>query len=127
MIKPDVSAPGAQILAGHTPVPDDVAGSQPGNFFQAIAGTSMSSPHVAGAAALLMDLHPDWTPGQVRSALATTATKDMVKTDRVTPADPFDMGSGRIQVDVAAHPNLTFDESAANFIARPPTRRPGST
>jgi len=116
-IKPDVSAPGAQILAGHTPFPGPPEQGPPGNFYQAIAGTSMSSPHVAGAAALLMDLHPDWTPGQVRSALATTATQDMVKTDRVTPADPFDMGSGRIQVNLAAEPNLTFDESAANFAA----------
>ena len=116
-LKPDVSAPGVQILAGHSPVPDDVAGGPPGNLFQAIAGTSMASPHVAGAAALLMDLHPDWTPGQVRSALALTATTDVVKTDTVTPADPFDVGSGRIQVDAAAHPNLTLDESAANFAA----------
>src|SRR5262245_35487554 len=116
-IKPDVAAPGVQILAGHTPVPDDVAGGPPGNLFQAIAGTSMASPHVAGAAALLMDLHPNWTPGQVRSALALTATTDVVKTDTTTPADPFDMGSGRIQVDAAAHPNLTLDESAADFAA----------
>jgi subtilisin family serine protease len=116
-IKPDVTAPGVQILAGHTPIPDEIAGGPPGNLFQAIAGTSMSSPHVAGAAALLMDLHPDWTPGQVRSALALTATTDVVKTDRTTPADPFDTGSGRIQVDEAAHPNLTMDESAANFAA----------
>jgi subtilisin family serine protease len=116
-IKPDVTAPGVQILAGHTPIPDEVAGGPPGNLFQAIAGTSMSSPHVAGSAALLMDLHPDWTPGQVRSALALTATTNVVKTDTVTPADPFDTGSGRIQVDAAAHPNLTMDESAADFAA----------
>jgi len=106
-----------QILAGHTPVPDELAGGPPGNLYQAIAGTSMSSPHVAGAAALLMDLHPNWSPGQVRSALQLTANTNVVKTDTVTPADPFDVGSGRIQVDAAAHPNLTLDESAANFAA----------
>jgi hypothetical protein len=116
-IKPDLSAPGVQILAGHTPVPDELAGGPPGNLYQAIAGTSMSSPHVAGAAALLMDLHPDWSPGQVRSALQLTANTNVVKTDTVTPADPFDVGSGRIQVDAAAHPNLTLDESAADFAA----------
>jgi hypothetical protein len=116
-LKPDIAAPGAQILAGHTPVVDAVAGGPPGNLFQAIAGTSMASPHVAGAAALLIDLHPDWTPGQVRSALNTTATTAMTKTDQVTPADPFDMGSGRLRVDRAANPGLTFDAAAADFAA----------
>ena len=100
-LKPDIAAPGAQILAGMTPVTEAVSGGPPGNLFQAIAGTSMASPHVAGAAALLMDLHPDWTPGQVRSALNTTATTAMTKTDRVTPADPA----------------LTFDTPAADFAA----------
>ena len=116
-LKPDIAAPGAQILAGNTPVPEAVSGGPPGNLYQAIAGTSMASPHVAGAAALLMDLHPDWTPGQVRSALNTTATTDMTKTDRVTPADAFDMGSGRLRVDRAANPGLTFDTPAADFAA----------
>ena len=52
-LKPDITAPGVQILAGNTPVPDEVAGGPPGQYFQAIAGTSMSSPHIAGSA------HPD--------------------------------------------------------------------
>jgi subtilisin family serine protease len=116
-LKPDIAAPGAQILAGNTPVPDDVAGGPPGNFYQAIAGTSMASPHVAGAAALLAAVHPDWTPGQIRSALTTTATTAMVKPDLTTPADPFDRGAGRVTVDKASNAGLTLDESAANFAA----------
>ena len=64
-LKPDVTAPGLQILAGNTPLAGDPAdgGGPPGQFFQAIAGTSMSSPHVAGAAILLRAAHPDWTAG----------------------------------------------------------------
>lgn len=116
-LKPDVTAPGLQILAGNTPVPDDVAGGPPGNLFQAIAGTSMSSPHVAGSAALLFALHPNWTPGQVKSALETTAISEVVKHDRVSPADPFDMGGGRINLDRAGDPGLTVDETAANYAA----------
>ncbi len=100
-IKPDVTAPGVQILAGHTPVPESVIEGPPGEYFQAIAGTSMSSPHNAGAAILMMASHPDWTPGQVKSALMTTATEDVVKEDLVTPADPLDFGSGRIVIDTA--------------------------
>jgi hypothetical protein len=78
----------------------------------------MSSPHVAGAAALVKALHPDWTPGQIKSALMTTAkTEGVVKEDAVTPATPFDDGSGRIDLNVAGNPGLTIAETAANFVA----------
>lgn len=114
--KPDVTAPGVQILAGHTPQPHSVDGGPPGELFQAIQGTSMSSPHVAGAAALLKDLHPNWTPGQIKSALMTTAkTEKVVKEDGTTPINPFDAGSGRIDLKKAGDPGLTFDVPAADY------------
>ena len=115
--KPDVTAPGVQILAGATPQPATREGGFPGQLFQAIQGTSMSSPHVAGAAALLLDLHPNWTPGQVKSALMTTATTLVVKEDGVTLSDPFDRGSGRIDLSKAGDPGLLFDETGANYVA----------
>ncbi|HEV7720051.1 MAG TPA: S8 family serine peptidase, partial [Iamia sp.] len=115
-LKPDVSAPGVQILAGATPTPESIVEGPPGEYFQAIAGTSMSSPHVAGAGLLMLAAHPDWTPGQVRSALMTTATTDLVKEDEETPADPFDMGAGRIDLDAAVDPGLTLDETARRFL-----------
>lgn len=115
--KPDVTAPGVQILAGATPQPATREGGFPGQLFQAIQGTSMSSPHVAGAAALLLDLHPDWTPGQVKSALMTTASTLVVKEDGVTLSDPFDRGSGRIDLSKAGDPGLLFDETGANYVA----------
>ena len=72
IIKPDVTAPGVQILAGATPYP--TPGAEPaGQLFQAIAGTSMSSPVVAGEYALLRQAHPDWSPAAAKSALMTTA------------------------------------------------------
>jgi hypothetical protein len=118
-IKPDVTAPGVQILAGASPTPpapDPVnGGSPPGNFFQAIAGTSMSSPHVAGAAILLRAAHPTWSPGQVKSSLMTRSTTSVVKEDLSTAADPFDLGAGRIVVSAASSAPLTMDETAARY------------
>ncbi|WP_433512081.1 S8 family serine peptidase [Nonomuraea sp. CA-143628] len=116
-LKPDVTGPGLHILAGMTPTPESPLEGPPGNLYQVIQGTSMSAPHVTGSAALVFALHPTWTPGQVKSALETTAKTAVTKQDRVTPADPFDMGGGRIDLTKAGDPGLTLDESAANFIA----------
>jgi subtilisin family serine protease len=116
-LKPDVTAPGLHILAGATPTPESPVEGPPGNLYQVIAGTSMSSPHVAGAAALVSALHPSWTPGQVKSALETTAKTTVKKPDRVTQADPFDYGGGRIDLTKAGDPGLTMDETAANYAA----------
>lgn len=115
--KPDITAPGVQILAGHTPLPATVGGGLPGQLFQSIQGTSMSSPHIAGSAALLKDLHPDWTPGQIKSALMLTANGVHVKEDGSTPADPFDYGSGRVDLARAGSAGLSISDSTANFFA----------
>ena len=64
----------------------------------------MSSPHIAGAARSCSALHPDWSPGQIKSALMTTATTEVVKEDAATPADPFDFGAGRIDLTQAGIP-----------------------
>jgi subtilisin family serine protease len=116
-IKPDVTAPGLQVLAGDTPAPIDVSSGPPGQLFQSIAGTSMSSPYAAGVAALIRAVHPIWTAGQVKSALMTSALQTATKEDGVTPADPFDDGAGSIRADRAVHPTLTFDVPATDYVA----------
>lgn len=118
-LKPDITAPGVQILAGNIPIEGDPAlgGGPAGEFFQAIQGTSMSSPHIAGSSLLIRALHPDWTPGQIKSALMTTALQGGVKEDLTTPADPFDYGSGRVDLTVAGSAGLTLDETPANMVA----------
>ena len=118
--KPDISAPGVNILAGQTPdlaFPILGGGGVPGQYFQAIGGTSMAAPHITGSGALLKALHPDWTPGQIKSALMTTATiADLVKEDGVTPADSFDYGSGRVDLSGAGNPGLTISATAEDFV-----------
>lgn len=115
-LKPDITAPGVQILAGNTPTPDEIASGPAGEYFQAIAGTSMSSPHIAGSAILLQSLHPTWSPGAIKSALMTTATTNVVKEDTTTPADPFDFGAGRVDLTVAGAAPVVFEDSAQNML-----------
>jgi subtilisin family serine protease len=113
LIKPDVTAPGVNILAGNTPTPFI---SKPGQLFQSISGTSMSSPHVAGIAALIHQLHPTWTPDQIKSALMVTGRQDVVKENGTTAADPFDIGAGHIVPNRADTPGLTFEATRDDYI-----------
>ncbi|WP_434931162.1 S8 family serine peptidase [Shewanella sp. HL-SH5] len=104
ILKPDLAAPGTSILSAFSP--DD--GGKP---FNAITGTSMASPHVAGAAALMAQLHPDWSAIDIKTALTSTAQMaDILDDDAVTPASPFAMGAGRMDLDAAAKAVLTFDK-----------------
>lgn len=112
LTKPDVSAPGVDIYA---------AGRvQDGNYF-AMSGTSMASPHVAGAAALLRALHPDWSVSEIKSALQTTALDGGTQEDGTTPWNADQVGSGRIDVGRAARAALTLDESYENYLAADPS------
>jgi subtilisin family serine protease len=114
LLKPDITAPGVQILAANTPVAEVGA---PGQLFQAIAGTSMSSPHIAGVGALLRDRHPDWTPDMMQSAIMTSARQDIAKEDGTTPADPFDFGSGHVAPNGAADPGLVYTQGFDDYRA----------
>jgi subtilisin family serine protease len=115
--KPDVGAPGVDILAGQTPMLAVPAFPGQADLFQIISGTSMASPHVAGAGALLRQLHPEWTPGEIKSALMMTATTEStVKEDGATPTTPFDIGSGRIDLAEVGSPGLTISDTAENYI-----------
>jgi len=111
ILKPDVTAPGINILAGSTP---DAANSVSGELFAFLTGTSMSTPHVAGIAALLKQAHPDWSPAAIKSALMTTAYQNVTLSDGTTPATPFDFGSGHIDPNKANDPGLVYDIKKAD-------------
>ncbi len=113
-IKPDVTAPGVQILAGDTPEPNSGIG---GGFFQYLQGTSMSTPHVAGIAALIKQKHPDWSPAAIKSSLMTTTRRNIVKEDGATLADPFDFGAGHIVPNLTINPGLVYDAGLFDYLA----------
>lgn len=114
ILKPDVSAPGINILAGFTP---DTANAMPGEYYAYLSGTSMSTPHVAGVAALLLQAHPDWSPAAIKSALMTTAHQSLFASDGETPALPFDYGAGHIVPNDAVDPGLVYDVTGTEYDA----------
>jgi hypothetical protein len=116
--KPDLTAPGVQILAGDTPDPAGLT-SADDQLFQAIQGTSMSGPHVAGAAALVRALHPSFSPGQIQSTLMTLATPKLYDDDGRTPFDPFDAGAGRLSLKKIADVPITFEADPFEFALAP--------
>lgn len=110
LLKPDVIAPGQDILASVAP---------PGNgglSFNLYSGTSMSSPHVAGLAALLKQLHPDWTPMMIKSALMTSAY-DVLDGPNTNPLVIFRQGAGHVQPNKAADPGLVFNAGFNDWLA----------
>jgi subtilisin family serine protease len=102
-LKPEVSAPGVEILSA--------APARKG-LYQTLSGTSMAAPHVAGAAALLLQRHPTWTPAQVKSALATTGRGAL---ENHGEAAPTRQGGGFVDLVEADQPLLFASPAAVSF------------
>jgi len=116
LIKPDITAPGVSVLATQ-------AGATITGFEQVVgtsSGTSMASPHNAGAAALIRQARPTWTVAEIKSALLMTATTQVYIEDQVTLGTPFARGSGRIRLERAIRAGLVMDETKANYLAANP-------
>lgn len=109
--KPDLTAPGVNIYA---------ALDQAENNYGYFSGTSMASPHVAGAAALVRAVHPGWTPTEVKSALMLTAATAGVEENGTTPWTADDVGGGRVDLTRAALAGFVLDETYANYLAADP-------
>ncbi len=117
IVKPNVTAPGRAIWAAY----HQGEGGDGDFTYNVIQGTSMSSPHVAGAGALLAALHPEWTPAQIESALMTTAKTNVLNDDGSNRATPFAQGSGRVELMYAGQAGLVLDVTNAEFVAADPS------
>jgi minor extracellular serine protease Vpr len=107
--KPDIAAPGDNIYSA-TITSDDPSG------FSAVRGTSQATPHVAGAAALVIQQHPDWSPAQVKSALMSSAMTTVSTTSaKTTGAGALSMGAGRVDLAHAATVSATFAPASLSF------------
>ena len=106
VIKPDVSAPGTSVVAA---VPLEVSATG----YAALSGTSMASPHVAGAAVLLRQAHPEWTPTQVKLALMNTGRNLSTLTGVNFRA--IEQGAGFINIERALAPALSASPGSLSF------------
>jgi minor extracellular serine protease Vpr len=107
-LRPDVAAPGGQILSSTLPRVD-------GSRFAVFDGTSMAAPHVSGSAALLLQLHRGWTVEQVKSALVSTAAPAWADTARTSEAPVTLEGGGLVALPQAAEPELFTSPASLSF------------
>jgi minor extracellular serine protease Vpr len=107
LLKPDVGAPGGQILSSTLKFA--------GGPFAVFDGTSMAAPHVTGAVALLLQRHRGWTPGQVKSALVATAGTAWADTARTVEAPVLTAGAGLVDVVAANDPKLFTDPTSLSY------------
>ncbi|MGQ0586786.1 MAG: S8 family peptidase [Gammaproteobacteria bacterium] len=108
LLKPDLTAPGVDVFAGVSPA---AAG---GAEFGFLSGTSMSSPHIAGLAALMKHRHPGWSPMMIKSAMMTTATQIL---GTGANASAFAQGAGHVNINAAVDPGLVYDSGFNDWVA----------
>ncbi|CAH9111032.1 unnamed protein product [Cuscuta europaea] len=120
ILKPDIAAPGTNILAAY--ISEDPAVPSAYDF---LSGTSMATPHVAGIVALLKAAHPKWSPSAIKSAIVTTAwTTDPSSGEPIFSegetntklADAFDYGGGIIHPNRAQNPGLVYDMGTTDYL-----------
>ncbi|KAI3793303.1 hypothetical protein L1987_35920 [Smallanthus sonchifolius] len=116
LLKPDLTAPGVDILAAWS-LATTVTGEEGDTRvvpFNIISGTSMSCPHASGAAAYVKSFHPTWSPAAIKSALMTTAAP--MSPTKNTDAE-FAYGSGHINPSKAVDPGLVYDAGEQDFVS----------
>ncbi|CAK7347457.1 unnamed protein product [Dovyalis caffra] len=125
VLKPDLIAPGVNILAGWAGAvgPTGLKNDKRHVSFNIISGTSMSCPHVSGLAALIKAAHQDWSPAAIKSALMTTAYatykngKNILDVATGQPSTPFDFGAGHVNPVAALDPGLVYDATVDDYIS----------
>ncbi|GMY39337.1 cucumisin-like [Fagus crenata] len=115
ILKPDLAAPGVEILAAWSPI-SPISGVEVDKrsfSYNIISGTSMACPHATGVAAYVKSLHPKWSPAAITSALMTTAVPMSAKKN---PDAEFAYGAGNINPLKASNPGLIYDIDALDYI-----------
>ncbi|KAK7337210.1 hypothetical protein VNO77_17773 [Canavalia gladiata] len=115
ILKPDLVAPGVDILAGYSKLATVTGYHEDTRYdvFNILSGTSMACPHVTAAAAYVKSFHPDWSPAAIKSALMTTASPMKIGGNYTE----LGSGSGQINPVRALHPGLLYDVRLKAYVA----------
>uniref|UniRef100_A0A5B7BNW5 Putative subtilisin-like protease n=1 Tax=Davidia involucrata TaxID=16924 RepID=A0A5B7BNW5_DAVIN len=124
VIKPDLIAPGVNILAAWPAgvAPTELSSDMRRTEFNIASGTSMSCPHVSGLAALLKGAHPDWSPAMIRSALMTTAYvqdnngNPLLDETTYNVSNVWGTGAGHVDPEKAVDPGLVYDLTVKDYL-----------
>ncbi len=116
LLKPDITAPGVDIIAAVAPPGNG------GHMWDSFQGTSMSTPHISGLAALILSTFPGWSPTAVKSAIMTTASQTdnhgaaIARQGMPGPATPLDYGAGHVVPSRIFDPGLVYESGAVDWI-----------
>ncbi|XP_028751886.1 subtilisin-like protease Glyma18g48580 [Neltuma alba] len=124
ILKPDLTAPGQDIIAAYSPVasPTGLDSDEAHFDYNILSGTSMACAHVSGIAGLLKNHHPNWSPAMIKSAIMTTASildntfRQILDQQDGRVATPFHYGAGFVRPNLAMDPGLVYDLSPSDYL-----------
>ncbi|WOG99480.1 hypothetical protein DCAR_0518832 [Daucus carota subsp. sativus] len=122
LLKPDITAPGVNIIAAWSKMNPEFAlpGQAPPDYV-IISGTSMSTPHITGIAALIKSQHPTWDHSAIRSAIMTTAVQTCIdgspilRLPGLEEATPYDFGAGHVNIEQVMNPGLIYETPITEY------------
>ncbi|TVU32189.1 hypothetical protein EJB05_23911, partial [Eragrostis curvula] len=114
ILKPDIIGPGVNVIAAWPFKVGPNINDQHKKIFNSMSGTSMSTPHLSGIAALIKSVHRDWSPAAIKSAIMTTAyvmydNKEPILDENFNPAGHFSIGAGHVNPSKIITPGLVYD------------------
>ncbi|XP_062203730.1 subtilisin-like protease 3 [Phragmites australis] len=122
ILKPDIIGPGVNVIAAWPFQVGPKTVDKHDKVFNSMSGTSMSTPHLSGIAAIIKSAHSDWSPAAIKSAIMTTAyviydNKKPILDEKLNPAGHFTIGAGHVNPYKVTNPGLIYDIDEQQYIS----------